>query len=1577
MLVASSGIPAGVNYKDNFATATEATTSPPNSNTVTVAITTNANIAITKVSNPSPGPFDPGITLQYTMVVTSNGGSTANGVVLYDPIPSGASYISGSLLYDNAARTDQSGDDNAYYDAAANRVVFTLGDMSVSPDTYHTLKFSVKLDESFADGSTTVTNTGTASASNTASKNASAAVVIAAHPDLTLSKAAPSLVPYPLATLNGAHTATTTLTLNSPPGSRYFTVGDRIYVNGLLRVVASVPNTTSITVDQAVTAAGGTQVLPVIRYSLYYANAGTALVSNVTVKEILPTGLNYLAATPTPTTAPSFDTNGILTWNVGTLNPDASGSVIIYTRPTATGTYYNTASRSAPTVPSFPSNTVRTIVGALELDKSTSTPSIVNNPTDGADYATYVIRVRNPFTATSALGVQVPDQLPQGFTYASTTSAVITGTGSRTATVNPTVGDTNPTWGTWTIGANSTLTITFTALVAPTVPAGTYQNGVTAISSNVSVLPFDELSTTAEDVTVTVPADLKIVKGVTYTCLDIGCTITYDITVTNVGSSTATSATITDTWPAELDPPSSATATLGTYSHPTWTITGNIPANSSVVTFGANTYTCIQNHTSSGANQPPNATYWVLGGTGGVAWASGVAYTSASATLRLSATINSIATGITNKATISASTFQGGATDTNPSNDSSTISIRPTIVTLSGFRAYEDLGRVVVEWETSSEHGTAGFYLYRLDRVTGDYIRINRRLLPALLTSPQGGTYSLIDKGASVADGSLTYMLVEMERKGSKNVYGPFTIQVGGESVTGSLNPDIGNLTIPDNCTSGDCSTAKKKNSVSRITKSFDTGGLVFLGNTQSAMKQTDTGRDLFENYIRKAHGISDAKKTRLNALKEARKIFKALQKKRTGESLKISLNTDGLYYLSAPYIADLMGTTADKVKDKIKKNELAMSNQGQNVAYLPDDKNTGVYFYGEGIDSIFTNDNIYWLKKGKGLIMESLRGRAPKQTGSGTFTETVHAEEDTGWLPSLFMDPEADIWLWDYILAGYPPDDAKPFTVQAKGVADLSGITSPPSAILTVHLQGFSDLSTDPEHPDHHVVISINGKELGDGYLDGDEAKSLVFEFDQKFLKEGDNTVQVKGMLDPELLYSMFMVDSFDLTYQRTYKAMNNSLLFTGEVNHIVTVEGFDDANILVFDVTNPKKPRLNKATTIAGTTGNYTVSFVPGSPDAAYLAITSKAAITSINAWADSPSGLSSPINRADYVVIAPEELASAAQSLANYRQSTFKTKVVMLEDIMDEFNYGISSPKAIHNFLSYAYQKWSKPPKYVVLAGDGTYDYKNIKDFSENLVPVMSAVTPMGLCPSDNLYADMNGDHVPEMAIGRIPVLTEKELQDVIAKIKKYESSTNKRIILLADDPDDGGKFDENTVDIKALIPSPPYQSVPPIYLPHPNDVNDVASAKTQLIDAMNTGAFLLNYIGHASFGMLASEGLLTINDLESLHNFNGLPVLIAMTCDVGMFAYPGEDTLSEALVLKNDGGVVAAWVPSGLSFNDPASILDKGFFKAVFIKGKKVLGDAILDAMKEYNTQKEGSTYLMDIYNLLGDPALKMR
>ena len=210
------------------------------------------------------------------------------------------------------------------------------------------------------------------------------------------------------------------------------------------------------------------------------------------------------------------------------------------------------------------------------------------------------------------------------------------------------------------------------------------------------------------------------------------------------------------------------------------------------------------------------------------------------------------------------------------------------------------------------------------------------------------------------------------------------------------------------------------------------------------------------------------------------------------------------------------------------------------------------------------------------------------------------------------------------------------------------------------------------------------------------------------------------------------------------------------------------------------------------------------------------------------------------------------------------------------------------------------------------------------------------------SDNYLADVNGDHLPEVAIGRLPVSSPDELETVINKIKTYERNIgNQSVILVADTPDEGGDFIADSETLAGLFPSA--YSVNKIYL---NDPAMAEEKKAALISAINGGAAFFNFVGHAGPDQLSNWGLLSyypddippVDDLSLLTNANMLPVMTAMTCGLANFSDPYEDVLGEALLLKPDGGMAAIWSATGLSDDTQAGILNREFYKAV-LSGEK--------------------------------------
>ena len=358
-----------------------------------------------------------------------------------------------------------------------------------------------------------------------------------------------------------------------------------------------------------------------------------------------------------------------------------------------------------------------------------------------------------------------------------------------------------------------------------------------------------------------------------------------------------------------------------------------------------------------------------------------------------------------------------------------------------------------------------------------------------------------------------------------------------------------------------------------------------------------------------------------------------------------------------------------------------------------------------------------------------------------------------------------------------------------------------------------------------------------------------------------------------------------------------------------------------------------------------------------------------------ADTASRLKHPGNEGSYLIVTASDMVETAQRLADHRANQgHSTLVVDIEDIYDEFSDGLKDPDAIWSFLAYAYRHWRVPPRYVVLAGDGSHDYKDYLGFGDSIVPPLLTPTPDGLFPSDNLYGDVVGnDWVSEIAIGRLTVIDAAELDAVIDKILSYEAARGdwtERISLAADEGDDAGNFVADSEVVRARLPAD--YAVDRIYL----DRISTPDGRAELFGNLDDGLVYLNFIGHGGITGLGNTGLLELADIAALTNGPRLPIVTAVSCLVNQFGLPGFDAIGEQLTTHARGGAVAVWSASGLSLNRSARVLDVAFYEAVFADGESVLGDAILNAQRRY-ARSGGPRYMLDIYNLLGDPALPLK
>lgn len=260
------------------------------------------------------------------------------------------------------------------------------------------------------------------------------------------------------------------------------------------------------------------------------------------------------------------------------------------------------------------------------------------------------------------------------------------------------------------------------------------------------------------------------------------------------------------------------------------------------------------------------------------------------------------------------------------------------------------------------------------------------------------------------------------------------------------------------------------------------------------------------------------------------------------------------------------------------------------------------------------------------------------------------------------------------------------------------------------------------------------------------------------------------------------------------------------------------------------------------------------------------------------------------------------------------------------------------------------------------------------SSNRVPPLLVATEAGLAPADAAFADPDGRGVPAVAIGRIPALTAAELDAYIDKLAAYESDPGgpwaSRALLVADHADLGGDFPAASETLAGTLP-------PGLALTRIDaDPARMAASRAQLQAALREGQVLMNYVGHGGLDRLDSEGLLLTSDVAGLGNAPHLPVVTALTCLIAQFAYPTVTSLGEELVLRSNGGAIALYGPTWMSYNTPASALGGHLLPELAAPGGGRLGDRLLRGLEAY-TAAGGDRSMLRLYALLGDPALVIK
>ena len=700
----------------------------------------------------------------------------------------------------------------------------------------------------------------------------------------------------------------------------------------------------------------------------------------------------------------------------------------------------------------------------------------------------------------------------------------------------------------------------------------------------------------------------------------------------------------------------------------------------------------------------------------------------------------------------------------------------------------------------------------------------------------------------------------------------------------------------------------------------------------------------------------------------------------------KMAVSEEGIYRLTSAWLTSQGVSVSDW-------SQVRVYNLGQEIPiYQGADY---IEFYGVPPAEDYrkyTKYNVYWLTtsggSGSPLRMTEMDGTPGTATIPGTHVFTVHAEEDKEYLGEAPGAESLDRWVFGTFAYGSGVAGAGPVDYPIS-LPDAGGTQT---GQVTLLLCGLTTL-------DHDVEIELNGSSLGTYQWSGFEFYEVSF--NDVPLLDGANTITLTCLsgADPTNPDGVAL-DWVEVAYPRKYEANGNRLKLTHNAGYKYQIGSFTDNAIQAYDVTMPTdvKRIANLHVTV---TNPYTLTMEPssGSGERTYIALCSAATKTPVSITKDTAGNLSSTGNGADYILITHRELGwdvgGAAHpwltNLQAHREAQgLRVKVVDVEDIYDEFSYGILSPQGIKDFLSYTYQNWVAPaPQYVLLVGDSVYDPKDNYGLGTiNYVPTYLAQTPfMGESLTDEWYVRISGnDAIADMDIGRLPASTTVQAENMVNKIISYENTPvlktwERNTLFVADNQVEAYEaiFELMNEDVAGILPAgmnAPFKEYLNDYVV-PNDLSQ------SMMNRLNVdGALIWNYSGHASVQLWATENIFSTGDVTTLGNSGKLPFVVAMTCLSGFFGYPEAGwaalpSLAEVLLRESNNGAVAAFMSTGMTDPEGQRVLDQALFEGIFKRDLRRLGRAISYAKQALVANSAGLGEMGKTFLLFGDPAMRLK
>ncbi len=360
---------------------------------------------------------------------------------------------------------------------------------------------------------------------------------------------------------------------------------------------------------------------------------------------------------------------------------------------------------------------------------------------------------------------------------------------------------------------------------------------------------------------------------------------------------------------------------------------------------------------------------------------------------------------------------------------------------------------------------------------------------------------------------------------------------------------------------------------------------------------------------------------------------------------------------------------------------------------------------------------------------------------------------------------------------------------------------------------------------------------------------------------------------------------------------------------------------------------------------------------------------------------------------IISDPAFINADLEAFAEFHRSELNrpSKIVSTLDIYNRYGYAMATPDAINRYLREVAEDSSYSS--VLLVGGHTYNYLGYGN--QQSTPLINSIPGYYAdiqdvyeqqAPTENPFVDLDGDSVPDKAIGRWPVRNAEQLKNIIDKTIIWHTNgsiAEAQSALLIAEGGDEGLFKET---IEELIPflgsdNDSWTSIKKVYIDDIAGDQNIpvsganAAAKLQIKQAIDEGSTLTVFSGHGSPSRWSFQNLVTPATVSSWENQGKPTMMLPLACYTSYYETISTNTLAHRMLLADDNAAVAISSAAVLAIEAH----NKEFVRRLLIEltqNNRSIGDSVMLVKQDLAATSSDYADIVTSWTTLADPTLSL-